>query len=339
MDKLIPFHRRLSHALLLPLLLVGAYSYLFSNFENLFLSLEGFGNLSDYQWQVISQLRLPRMLMAIANGILLAVAGAMSQALFKNPLAAPSLIGVSSGASLSAAAAILGTGSIGLVWLQNLSIPAAALVGGTITCLLVFRMSMLGGKSNIAVLILAGVAVNAVCGAFLGLIIYGADDASLRSITFWTMGSIGSQSWDIVTMNVVMAVIVVAAGFWLAKPLTAMSLGEGLARHAGYDVERVKLISIFLVALSVGTSVSFCGLIGFVGLVIPHMSRMLFGAGTKQVLQGCLLLGPLLMLFADFVAKTVLFPAELPIGIVTSGIGGPFFIYLLLRLKKGAVNS
>ena len=292
------------------------------------------GAINDHQWELIFHLRLPRLIMAICNGLLLSMSGAITQALFKNPLAAPSLIGISSGASLSAAVAISVSHMISIPIVKSLSIPVAAFIGGAFTCTLVFRLSWLQGRSNIAILILAGVAINAVCGSLLGLILYLADDNILRSITFWTMGSIGAQNWSAVALNLASIGVAVTGAFFLAKALNAIAFGENIARHLGYSVERVKLLSIFLVAYSVGVSVSFCGLIGFVGLVVPHISRMIFGAEFRQTILGCLVLGPTLMLLADLVAKTVVYPAELPIGIVTSGIGGPFFIYLLVRLKR-----
>ncbi|SMF52827.1 FecCD family ABC transporter permease [Pseudobacteriovorax antillogorgiicola] len=290
--------------------------------------------LEQVDVQLILHLRLPRLIMAICNGLLLSLAGALTQAIFKNPLAAPSLVGVSTGASLFAAFFIFASSQLALGFLDGVSIPMAAFVGASLTCLMVFRLSWIAGKSNLAILILAGVAVNAVCGALLGFLIFSADDESLRSINFWSLGSIGSQEWSAVLITAITTVIVVIFSFRFADALNAISLGESVARHLGFSVEKIKVQTIALIALSVGVSVSFCGLIGFVGLVVPHIARMIWGAENRQVLKGCVILGPSLILLADYVAKTVVFPAELPIGIVTSGVGGPFFMYLLLRYKK-----
>ncbi len=337
MDQLMRNPKTLIVFLTVMVFLPTAWVYLFSNADPSQGHWSFMDTVTTLDWQIITQLRLPRLLMAAINGLVLAVAGAITQALFKNPLAAPSLIGISSGASLFSAAAILATSSVAIPMVKQLSIPLAAFLGGTLTCFLVFRLSRLKGSSNITILILAGIAINAITGALLGLLLYLADDASLRSITFWSMGSIGAQKWSTVMLNMGILVIVLICALKLAKALNGIALGEDLARHVGYSVEKVKVFSILLVALGVGISVSFCGLIGFIGLIIPHMSRMVFGAEMKQTILGCCILGPSLMIIADYISKSIVFPAELPIGIVSSGIGGPFFIYLLLRLKyKGS---
>ena len=280
---------------------------------------------------IIVHLRLPRALFAILIGASLSVAGAMMQGLFRNPLADPGLLGVSSGAALGAALVIV----LGftLPVFPALTLPVFAFVGGVVATIVVMRLSFRGNKASVANMLLAGIAINAVCGAGTGLLVYMSDDEQLRTLTFWTMGSVGGASWDNLPYVVLFAFIPALVGLPLARSINALLLGESEAHLLGVKVERLKLIIIVLVCIMVGTSVSLTGMIGFVGLVVPHLCRQVFGADNRKVILGSLLLGATLLLGADLVSRTVVAPAELPIGIVTSIIGGPFFLSLLYRSR------
>ena len=285
---------------------------------------------------VLMAIRLPRVLLAVLVGGGLAVSGAAMQGLFRNPLADPGLVGVSSGAALAAVAVIV----LGATWLPGLSrllgpftLPLAAFAGGVGTTLLVYRVARVAGRTVVATLLLTGIAVNALAGAGTGLLTFVATDEALRNITFWSLGSLSGATWSAV--GVVATCIVPAV--WLltrgARALNVMLLGEMEAGHLGVRVERVKRLNVFLVGLSVGAAVAVTGIIGFVGLVVPHLVRLLVGPDHRYVLPGAVLSGAILLLGADLLSRTVVAPAELPIGIVTAALGAPFFLWLLMRQR------
>ena len=286
---------------------------------------------------VLMAIRLPRVLLAVLVGGSLAVSGAAMQGLFRNPLADPGLIGVSSGAALAAVAVIV----LGATWLPGLSrllgpftLPLAAFAGGVGTTLLVYRVASVTGRTVVATLLLTGIAVNALAGAGTGLLTFVASDEALRNITFWSLGSLSGATWGAV--GVVATFIVPAA--WLltrgARALNVMLLGEMEAGHLGLRVERIKRINVLLVGLSVGAAVAVTGIIGFVGLVVPHLVRLLVGPDHRYVMPGAVLSGGVLLLGADLLSRTVVAPAELPIGIVTAALGAPFFLWLLMRQRQ-----
>lgn len=281
---------------------------------------------------IIVHLRLPRALFAVLIGASISVAGAMMQGLFRNPLADPGLLGVSSGAALGAASVIvLG---FSLPWLPALTLPIAAFTGGVIATIVVMQLSLRGSKASVANMLLAGIAINAVCGAATGLLVYISDDEQLRSLTFWTMGSVGGASWANLPYVLAFAFGPALVALPLGRAINALLLGEAEAHLLGVNVEQLKLLIIFLVCIMVGTSVSLTGMIGFVGLVIPHLCRILLGADNRRVILGSMLLGATLLLAADLISRTIVSPAELPIGIVTSIVGGPFFLSLLYRSRQ-----
>lgn len=300
------------------------------------------GLFSSYETDAVHEtvlwsIRLPRVLMTVLIGAALAVSGAALQGLFRNPLVEPGLIGVSSGAALAVVTLIVfgqalsfATESIGI----GLFMPLFAFAGGFLTTLLVMRIGDQVGKTNIAVLILGGVAVNALAGALMGLVIFYADENQLRMFTFWTLGDLGGANWQSL---LIAAPLLILSTLWLLTfqlPLNAIAIGESEAFHMGVNVEKVKKTIIFFSALAVGVSVSLAGTIGFVGLVVPHLIRVMFQADNRLVLPASLLGGPLLLLLADLVARTIVAPSELPIGVVTALVGAPFFIYLLIRAKS-----
>ncbi|RMH99893.1 iron ABC transporter permease [Pseudomonas songnenensis] len=282
---------------------------------------------------VLAQIRLPRTLLGCAAGAVLALCGVAMQGLFRNPLADPGLVGVSSGAALGAAVAIVGATfvpGLPLIWEPYL-LSAFAFIGGLGVTLLVYRLGRRDGQTHVATMLLSGIALTALAGAVVGLFTYLADDRTLRSLTFWNLGSLNGASyarlWPLL-------LITIAVAFWLpqrAKALNALLLGESEARHLGFDVERIKRELVVCTALGVGAAVAAAGLIGFVGLVVPHLMRLLVGPDHRLLLPASALAGASLLLLADVAARLVIAPAELPIGIVTALLGAPFFLYLLLR--------
>ncbi len=282
---------------------------------------------------ILAQIRMPRTLLGLAVGMVLALCGVAMQGLFRNPLADPGLVGVSSGAALGAAVAIVGGAAFG--GLPEAFAPyllsACAFVGGLLVTALVYRLGRRDGQTNVATMLLAGIALTALAGAAIGLFTYLADDATLRTLTFWNLGSLNGASYARL-WPLLLATLAVA--LWLprrARALNALLLGESEARHLGFDVERLKRELVFCTALGVGAAVAAAGLIGFIGLVVPHLMRLLVGPDHRLLLPASALAGASLLLLADLVARLALAPAELPIGIVTALIGAPFFLYLLVR--------
>lgn len=291
-------------------------------------------------------IRLPRIALGALVGATLAAAGASIQGLFRNPLADPGLIGVSGGAALGAVSVIvlgaggLGAGVIGSAagWLGAVLMPLAAFVGGLGATQVVVRLARVQGRTTVAMMLLAGIAVNALAGAGIGSLMFVASDAQLRSATFWTLGSVGGATWRTVLITAPALLACILGVPRLARALDLMLLGESEARHLGLSIERVKRIIVLLAALGVGAAVSATGLIGFVGLVVPHVLRLLLGPGHRALLPGSALLGASLLVIADLVARSIVAPAELPIGIVTAVLGAPLFLWLLVRHGHGWVS-
>jgi iron complex transport system permease protein len=295
--------------------------------------------IGDTQRVVVTTVRLPRVLLALLAGAGLACAGVMMQALFRNPLADPALIGVSAGAALGAVCVIV----LGATVLRGLSgvlgawtLPVAAFCGALATTALVFRLSRRDGAVDPTTMLLCGIAVNALTGAGIGLLTYVATDEQLRNLTFWSLGSLGAASWS--TLVGAAPAVLVAAAFapWLAPRLNALLLGESEALNLGVDVEALKRTVVVLTAAAAGAVVAVSGVIGFVGLVAPHMARMLVGPDHRWVLPLSALIGASLLTLADLVARTAVRPAELPIGILTAFVGAPFFLWLLGRRSGSA---
>ncbi|GAB3483753.1 FecCD family ABC transporter permease [Azotobacter salinestris] len=283
---------------------------------------------------IVGQIRLPRTLLGLAVGSVLALSGVAMQALFRNPLADPGLIGVSSGAALGAALAIVGGSLFGADALPEVSpylLSASAFVGGLVVTALVYRLGRRDGQTRVATMLLAGLALSSLAGAAVGLFGYLADDAALRRLTFWNLGSLSGASYARL-WPLLLATLGVA--FWLprrAGALNALLLGESEARHLGFDVERLKRELVLCTALGVGAAVAAAGLIGFVGLLVPHLLRLICGPDHRLLLPAAMLAGASLLLFADLLARLLLAPAELPLGIVTALLGAPFFLWLLRR--------
>ncbi|HET8729434.1 MAG TPA: iron ABC transporter permease [Alphaproteobacteria bacterium] len=281
---------------------------------------------------VLFQIRLPRVALALAVGAGLGISGAVLQGLFRNPLADPGLIGVSSGAGLAAVATIVLGGSLpGLAGI--FALPLAAFLGGMVTTVVVYNVVGERGGAATAMLLLAGIAVNAMASAGMGILTYISDDSQLRELTFWLMGSVGGATWAVAAPASFLIALAICLLLPIAGPLNVYLLGEAEARHLGIDVRRLKRTAILATALAVGAAVAVSGIIGFIGLVVPHLVRLIAGPDHRFVLPGAGLLGATLLCGADILARTLVVPAELPIGLVTSLVGGPFFLWLLLRRR------
>ena len=293
-------------------------------------------SLVERDWLVLWSIRLPRIALAIIVGALLAACGAVMQGLFRNPLADPALVGVSGGAALAAAAMIVigdrYVAALGGSWPIE-ALPLAAFAGALALTMILYRIAAYEGRTSIAMFLLGGLAIAALANAGLGLLVFLADDRQLRDINFWMLGSLSGATWPKVGA---IAPFLAAAGCavpLIARGLDLLVLGESEAFHAGIEVERLKRICLLLVAAAAGAAVSISGVIGFVGLVVPHLLRLLIGPAHHLLLPAAALLGAMLLVVADSIARTLAAPAELPIGIVTAVIGAPFFLYLLLRQR------
>ena len=279
---------------------------------------------------VIMQIRIPRVLLGLAVGAALAVAGAIMQGLFRNPLADPGLIGVSSGAGFASAATIVLGGRLfpgSAASLPFVVLPLAAFLGALVSTLLLYALASRDGRTSMTVMLLAGIAFAALAGAGTGWLSYISDDRQLRDLTFWSMGSLGGATWRKAAILIPMIVPALIAVPFLARGLNAMALGEAEAFHLGIDVQRLKTVAVLLVSVAVGAAVACSGLIGFVGIIVPHLLRLFVGANYRLLLPASALFG------ADIFARTIIAPSELPIGIVTATLGAPFFLWLLLRRR------
>ncbi|WP_238858370.1 FecCD family ABC transporter permease [Faunimonas pinastri] len=292
--------------------------------------------LAARDWLILYEIRLPRAVLGGLIGGVLAISGCVMQGLFRNPLADPGLVGVSSGAGLAAVAVIvLGDALFGGLDLPvGLLLPVGAFVGALGTTLLLYRIATRDGQTSIAMMLLAGIAIAALSGALTGLLVLASDDRQLRDVTFWTMGSLGGASWTAVAAMLPFALATFAILPAIARGLDAMLLGESEAQHLGFSVQRLKRIAIFAVAASVGGAVALAGPIGFIGILAPHLLRLVIGPRHALLLPASGLLGAVLLIGADTICRTVIAPAELPIGIVTALIGAPFFLWLLLGRRS-----
>jgi iron complex transport system permease protein len=289
---------------------------------------------------IVQQIRLPRMVLGILVGAALAVSGAVMQGLFRNPLADPGIVGVSAGAGLGAILAIvLGGGVLAPVFsiFGIYAVPFVAFLGGLGTTLLLYRVATRGGRTSVATMLLAGIALGALAGAASGLLVYIADDNQLRDLTFWGLGSLAGATWTkVFAAGPIIALAIIAAPF-LARGLNGLALGEAAAGHIGIRVQRMKNVAIVVVAAATGSAVAVSGGIGFVGIVVPHLLRLMIGPDHRYLLPASALLGATLLLLADAVSRTIVAPAELPIGIITAAVGAPFFLWVLLR-RRGILD-
>ena len=289
---------------------------------------------------VLWHIRLPRALFAVLVGAALGLSGALTQGLFRNPLADPGLLGVSAGAACAAALTIVVLAGISLpiapawrIWL----LPVAAFSGALAVCFTLDRVARWITPGSISGLLLTGVALNALAAAVIGLCTYLATDEQLRSLSFWTLGSLAGANWFLVALLAAL----LALAWWqvrhLVRAMNALALGVSAAAHVGIDVNQLRSKVIVLVAVLTGFAVAWCGMIGFIGLIAPHLVRTWSGSDQRLVVPQSMLMGGLLLLVADTLARTVAIPAEIPVGIFTALLGSPFFL-ILLRHARGRIG-
>ena len=274
--------------------------------------------------------RFPRIVLGLLVGAALGCAGALMQGVFGNPLAEPGVIGISSGAAVGACSVIVFGGTL----VSGTWVAAAAFAGGLITTLLVYALARANGRTEVVTLVLTGVAVNAFTAGVLAFLVYVAEPAAREQIVFWQLGSLNGATWRTVSIVAPMVVAGLLGAFLLRRKLDLLALGERAARHLGVDVERLRQIAIVIVALLTSAGVAFTGIIAFVGLIVPHVVRMVTGPSHRFLIPGSALGGALILLIADLVARTAVVHAELPLGMLTSLVGGPFFFWLLRRTRS-----
>jgi len=293
-------------------------------------------SVADMQEDVLFEIRMPRLLLGLLVGAALGISGAAIQGIFRNPLAEPGLIGISSGASLFAVLIIAFETFLFTslsTWMGYYLLAFGAFVGAGLTAFLVYRIASKNGRPNVTTMLLAGIAINAFAGALTGLMTYLSTEQQLRTITFWMLGSLGGATWDNLTALAPFILIPVLILPFFGKSLNAFALGELQADLLGMRTDRVKRWVVILSTLAVGASVAVSGIIGFVGLIVPHTVRLMGGADHRFVLPGSLLLGALVLTLADVIARVVVAPIELPIGVITALLGTPVFLYILIKDK------
>lgn len=283
---------------------------------------------------VVWNLRIPRALMGALVGAALALAGAGLQGLFGNPLADPGVVGVSQGAALGAVAAIV----LGATALGEWTVPVAAFIGGMFSTTLIYLLARPGHGSGTVTLLLVGIAIGAACSAAIGFFTYRASTSQLQSLVFWQMGSLGAADWADLAAVLPVFLIGLTGMLMLATPLDMLALGERQAQHIGLDVRRTRALLVMCSALLVGAAVAFAGTIGFVGLVIPHVVRLLAGPRHRWLLPLSALAGATLLVVADTAARTLDPPSEIPLGLFSAAIGAPFFLWLVLRQRPGGAR-
>lgn len=342
MKNKLPFYLLASFLVLLVLagvsLHMGVYRFEESSVWKITGSiLSGDGSVPATDAYIIGKVRMPRVVMAVLVGSILAVSGTCLQGIFKNPLATPDLIGVTSGATLMAAITIVLGESVRQVIPEALHfslVSMGAFLGALGAISLVYTIASGNGKTNVVVMLLAGVAISSLGFALVGFMTYLAKDDQLRDLTFWNLGSLGGATW---TKNGILAVVMLGTYSYLitkGKALNAMMLGEKDAEHLGIRVEKIKRLTVLFTALMVGTAVAFSGSIGFVGLIIPYILRLLFSSNYTLILPLSAVWGAILLLAADTVSRIIVAPSELPIGILTALLGAPVFMAILIRYKK-----
>lgn len=274
--------------------------------------------------------RFPRVVMAAVAGAALATAGALMQGIFGNPLAEPGVVGVSAGAALAASTVIV----FDLALVGTWTVALFAFVGGLVTTILVYLLSRDGGRTEVVTLVLTGIAVNAVASAGLAFLLFLGDQQAREEIVFWQLGSLNGSRWEQVGVAAPFMVVGLVAAMAMSRRLDLLALGDRAARHVGVDVEWLRMGAIVVVALLTAAAVAFCGIIAFVGLVVPHLVRLLAGPGHRLLVPASALGGGLLLVVADLGARTLVAYADLPIGMLTSLVGGPFFFWLIRRARR-----
>ncbi|MDN4163994.1 iron ABC transporter permease [Cytophagales bacterium LB-30] len=335
-----PINNRITGLALLALLLctallsakLGAVPISLQEIKNAFMHLINGNEIIELNERIFLQIRLPRVLMGIFVGAALAVGGVLTQALFRNPIVEPGLIGTSSGAAFGAALYFVLGATFGSNW-GEWTLPIAACIGGTVATVMVLFLAQSKNdhRRGVASLLLSGIAINALFLSGVGFLSYIARDPQARSITFWNLGTLSGSYWEALYIVLSVTSICIWFSLRLAKQLNALMLGEQEAQLLGINIPQLKLMVLCLNVIMVAVSTAFVGVIGFVGLIVPHFLRMIQGADNRFLLWGGALLGAWVLTASDLLARLLLAPAELPIGIVTSLIGVPVFIILLKR--------
>ncbi|MDY4313392.1 iron ABC transporter permease [Pectobacterium actinidiae] len=330
------FHPRtwlIALLLLMAVLMVGA-----ANMGALALSLKTLWQMpfDDPLWHIWLNIRVPRVLLAILVGGALACSGAIMQGLFRNPLADPSLLGISSGAALCVALTIVLP--LGLPPLLALYSPMFAAFAGSLAITAIIFILSRSEQGGLTRLLLAGIALNALCLALIGVLTYISTDQQLRQFSLWGMGSLGQAQWPMLLVTSTLAIPGMLATLYYARRLNVLQLGDEEAHYLGINVKRTKYALLLLSSLLVGVAVAVSGVIGFIGLIIPHLMRLHVGADHRWLIPGSILGGACLLLFADTLARTLLAPAEMPVGLLSSLIGGPYFLWLIVQ-HKGRSND
>jgi iron complex transport system permease protein len=283
------------------------------------------------------QIRLPRTFLCMFVGAALSVSGALMQSLFRNPIVEPGLVGTSAGSALGAAILIvLGKDAFfsHLSFLGDLLMPFCAFLGGLLATIIVYYFSASLNRVNISVMILAGIAINAIANGATGFLAYIARDPQARSITFWNLGSFAGANWQAVLFAGTSTVIGFLLSLRYAKSLNALQLGETEAGYLGVNTERLKIYIILINTLLVSIATSLVGIIAFVGLIIPHLLRLMKGSDNRYLIIGSALLGAVVLTITDMICRVIIAPAEMPVGIITAFIGAPVFLWLLSRIKN-----
>ncbi|MFM8528760.1 MAG: FecCD family ABC transporter permease [Ilumatobacteraceae bacterium] len=313
--------------------LIGAYRVSVGDVFGAVLRRIGFGSdvASDpVADELVWVIRLPRIVLGVLVGACLATAGAVMQGAFANPLSEPGIVGVSSGAMAFAALQIVTGFSPFGIW----TLPVAAFIGGLLAVAVVYATARHDGRTEVLTLVLMGIAINALAGAAIGLLAYLSDDASSRSLTSWTLGSLSQSTWEKVWLVAPTTLVGLVAAMSMSRTLDLLSLGDRSARLVGVDVERARIKVLVVVAIMAASAVSVSGIVLFVGLLVPHVVRLFVGPGHRHVLPLSVLFGSVVVSIADLLARTVVEPAELPLGVLTSLLGAPVFIWQLRRLRS-----
>ena len=319
---------------------VGAVNITYNQILDFILDAAGkkpYGEINPVIEGLFFQIRLPRTMMCFLVGAALSISGALMQSLFRNPIVEPGLVGTSAGSALGASVMfVFGKTALfsGIFFLGDLMLPLCAFTGGLLATIIVYKFSSSFGKVNVATMILAGIAVNAMAAGGTGFLSYIARDPQARSITFWNLGTFSTADWkSVITVAITTSLCFILA-LRYSKQLNALQLGETEAGYLGFNVERMKLQVILINTLMVSVATSMVGVIGFVGLVVPHLLRLIKGSDNRYLMIGSGLLGAIVMIIADMLARVVIAPAEMPIGIITAFVGAPVFLFLLYKNRR-----
>ena len=292
-------------------------------------------NVDSLSKTILLTIRMPRVVLAAFVGASLAISGACLQGLFRNPLADPGLIGVSAGAALGAAFSIVFSSYFTSFNLFGpYLIPFSAIIGSATVIIILFFITRGFGYDGVTYMLLAGIAVNAIAGVGIGMLTYISDDSQLRSLTFWTMGSFGGVTWPLILPAMVVILFAIIWIIGLSRKLDLIQLGDIEASRLGINIKKVRFGVIISSAVVVGISVALSGMIGFVGLIVPHLVRILGGVNHSFVLIGSALFGSILMVISDMLCRIIISPAELPVGLITSALGSPFFLWLIFNMRS-----